>query len=77
MTAQAIRELLVQRPFQPFNVRLADGWYVRVDHHDWAIISPPGRTMVVYQKDGSFNIIDIMLVTDLELGPPAAPNPAP
>jgi hypothetical protein len=77
MTADPIRQLLVQRPFQPFTVHLADGRQVRVDHYDWAIISPPGRTMIVYQKDGSFNIIDIMLVTDLELGPPAAPNPAP
>jgi hypothetical protein len=77
MTAEQIRNLLIQRPFQPFVVHLADGRQVRVDHYDWTIISPNGRTMIVYQKDNSFNIVDIMLVTDLEVGPSAAPNPAP
>ena len=29
--------------------------------------SPSGRTMIVYQPDDSFNIVDLLLVTDLEV----------
>jgi len=31
------------------------------------MLSPSGRTLVVYQSDESMNIIDLLLVTDLEL----------
>jgi hypothetical protein len=31
--------------------------------------SPSGRTIIVYQPDDSFNVIDLLLVTDLEFKP--------
>ena len=31
--------------------------------------SPSGRTVVVYQPDDSLNIVDMLLVTDLEIKP--------
>jgi hypothetical protein len=37
-------------------------------HRDFIMPAPSGRTMIVYQSDDSFNIIDLLLVTDLELG---------
>jgi hypothetical protein len=33
--------------------------------------SPGGRPMSVYQPDGSLNVIDLLLVTDLEFKPVA------
>ena len=33
------------------------------------LISPSGRTVVVTQPDDTFNIIDLLLVTDLEIKP--------
>ena len=30
--------------------------------------SPTGRTAAIYQPDGSCNIVDLLLVTDLEIG---------
>jgi hypothetical protein len=55
-------------PFRKFTVHLADGRDVAVRHQEFLMLSPNGRTMVVYQPDGGFNIIDLLLVTDLELG---------
>ncbi len=31
-------------------------------------MSPSGRETIVYQPDDSFNIVDLLLVTDLEVG---------
>ena len=35
-------------------------------------MSPSGRTIIVYQPDDSSNIIDLLLVTDLEVKADAA-----
>ncbi len=75
MRVEEIRKLLTDRPFLPFDIHLAEGRHVNVHHHDFATISPGGRTMVAYGIDDSINIIDIMLVTSIEVGPP--PKPAP
>jgi hypothetical protein len=74
MTVEQFRNLLTARPFQPFIVHLPDGRAIPVIHHDFAIISPSGRTAIIYQRDDSFNIVDLMLVADLEVqrtSPPA------
>jgi hypothetical protein len=31
--------------------------------------APNGRTIIVYQPDSSFHVIDLLLVTDLEAKP--------
>ena len=36
------------------------------------MIGPQGRTFAVYQPDESLNIIDLYLVTDLEVRPEGA-----
>ena len=67
MTIQQLRELRNAQPFQPFVIHLADGRQVPVQHPEFIMWSPSGRTVVVYQADDSMNIIDLLLVTDLEL----------
>lgn len=67
MTIERIREMLGLRPFQPFVMHLADGREIAVQHQEFAALSPTGRTIVVYQPDDSMNIIDLLLVTDLEV----------
>jgi hypothetical protein len=49
-------------------IHLADGRQVKVVHPEFMTRSPSGRTIVVYQPDESLNIIDLLLVTDLEIG---------
>ena len=67
MTIDQFRQLRDAEPFQPFTIHLADGRNVPVHHPEFVAASPSGRTVIVYQPDDSFNIIDLLLVTDLEV----------
>jgi hypothetical protein len=67
MTIERLRELYNAEPFQPFIIHLADGREVPVHHRDFIMAVPSGRTIFVAQPDDSVNIIDLLLVTDLEL----------
>ncbi|MCZ7646304.1 MAG: hypothetical protein M5U26_13645 [Planctomycetota bacterium] len=67
MTVERIRQLYNARPFQPFIMHLADGRGIPVEHPEWMHISPNLRTVVVEQRTGTMNVIDLLLVTDLEI----------
>ncbi|MBM4046012.1 MAG: hypothetical protein FJ279_12920 [Planctomycetes bacterium] len=67
MTIEAIRQLYEATPFRPFVIHLADGRKVDVKHREFMAAAPSGRTIIVYQPDDSFNVIDLLLVTDLEV----------
>ena len=54
---------------QPFAIHLADGREIPVRHREFIMTVPSGRTIFVVQPDDSANIIDLLLVTDLELKP--------
>jgi len=69
MTIERIRELYNAQPFRPFIIHLADGRSVPVHHREFMMSVPSGRTIFVAQPDDSVNIIDLLLVTDLELAP--------
>jgi hypothetical protein len=72
MTIEQMRNVYDAHPFQPFLIHLADGRHIPVRHREFILPAPSGRTMIVYQPDDSFNIIDLLLVTDLEVGSIAA-----
>ena len=67
MTIGKVKELYEAQPFRPFTVCLADGRKIPVRHKEFVALSPSGRTMIVYQPDDSHDIIDILLVTSLEV----------
>jgi len=67
MTTDQLRNIWKAEPFQPFIIHLADGRQVKVVHPDFLSRSPSGRSIIVYQPDESFNVIDLLLVTDLEV----------
>ena len=67
MTTEEVRKLHQARPFQPFVIRIGDGQALPVDHPEFLSYSPNSRTMTVYSKDGSFEIVDLLLVTGLEV----------
>ena len=71
MTIERLREMYNAQPFRPFIIRLADGRRVPVRHREFIMTVPSGRTIVVCQPDDTLNIIDLLLVTDLELAPQA------
>lgn len=69
MTIERFRELLDAEPFRPFTIHLADGREVPVVHREFIARAPTGRTVAVFQPDDTLNIIDLLLVTDLEIKP--------
>jgi hypothetical protein len=73
-----LRKILRERPFKPFRVYTPDGTALSVWHPDWAYLSPDGRTLFVYERDYSFNMLDVPLIPRVEFdSPPELPEPSP
>jgi hypothetical protein len=66
MTLEQLQTAYSAEPFQPFVLHLADGRQMPVHHREFMATAPSGRTIIVYQPDDSWNVIDLLLVTDLE-----------
>jgi hypothetical protein len=71
MTIEQLRAADTAKPFRPFVIHLADGREIPVQHPEFILTVPSGRTIVVCQPDDTLNIIDLLLVTDLEIQPSA------
>ena len=69
MTTEALHKLHQARPFQPFALRLGDGQSLAIEHPEMLAYAPKHRTAVVYRKDGSFEVVDLLLATGLEVPP--------
>ena len=69
MTVEQIRKMHQGKPFQPFEIHLADGRSLPVDHPECLAIAPPGRTIGVGLNDGTIEIVDLLLVTSLKPRP--------
>lgn len=67
MQAKELQSIYRAQPFREFVMHLADGRSIRVPHPELMALSPTGRNAVVYTKDGAFEIIDVMLVTSIEV----------
>ena len=67
MTTEALSKLHKAQPFQPFVIRLGDGQALPVAHPEMLAYAPKQRTASVFFEDGSFEIIDLLLVTGLEV----------
>ncbi len=74
MTAEQLRAMREANPFRPFTIQLADGRTLDVPHRDFVSLSPSGRIFIVYQPNDAFNVVDLYLVTDLEVKAPANSN---
>jgi hypothetical protein len=66
MTGEAFRDQLKSQPFRPFLIKTADGDTFRVDHPDYALVSPHATEVVVYDKDNHFRLIAMNLIVSLE-----------
>jgi len=55
------------QPFKSFALRLTDGSLVSVPRPDFMVVSQAGRTAVVNTEGERFSIVDLGLVTAIEL----------
>jgi hypothetical protein len=67
MTIEQFRSTLNLQPFRPFTIRMADGRTFDVPHPDFVAQSPSGRTVVVFQTDDSYSLLDLLLMTEVEV----------
>ncbi len=72
MTFQQLRAAHRAAPFRPFNIHMADGRSLHVRHPDFLFIAPSGRTAFVFQEDDDYSVVDLLLMTELKFGQPAA-----
>ena len=66
MTAAELRGMLNAQPFRRFVVKTTDGDTHRVEHPDYALISPPKTEVVIYDKDGHFRHVAMNHIVSLE-----------
>ena len=72
MRTEDVRSTIRQAPFVPFEIRLADGTMIRVDHPEYAHLPAGQRTMTVYQRKGGVRLVDVGLILEIiqdELAP--------
>ena len=67
MTKDEVRERISAKPFKPFKVRVADRLEIDVPTADHVHLHPTGLTLFVHLDHGGTKIIDVALVTALEL----------
>jgi len=65
MTIEKIKAAYEARPFKPFTVHLADGRVMPVSHPEFMAMLPGGRNIFVALEDGSYHIIDLLLVVSI------------
>ena len=67
MSFDVIKGFIERAPFRAFDIHLNDGRNVRVHHREMFSAGPTGREFVVWNPDGSPNVIDLDSVTSIAL----------
>ena len=67
MNIKMLRALHEQRPFVPFTICLADGRTFNVPHNEFLALFPSGRAAIVMYEDDGFTLIDLLMVTALDV----------
>jgi hypothetical protein len=65
MTSETLTRLHQARPFQSFDIHLADGRALRVAHPELLAYAPGNRMAVLVGPKETFEHIDLLLVTSI------------
>ena len=76
MSETELRAEMRKQPFQEFDVKTADGATFRVFHPDYAMISPTGESVIIFERDGHYSVVNMNLVVSLEPVRPKATKKA-
>jgi len=67
MTVEELRSAYKAEPFMPFSICLADGREFHVPSQEYLMVPPEAsQTFVVAQPDGTFRVLDLLLVSSLD-----------
>lgn len=67
MTTELFRATLRRQPFRPFTIHMVDGRAFDVAHPDFVAQSQSGRTVIVFQPDESYSVLDLLLMSELQV----------
>jgi hypothetical protein len=67
MRIEEIRKVQRAQPFRPFVLHLADGREFQINHPEFLFLGHSERTAIVDDVDGSFEVIDPLLVTSVSV----------
>jgi hypothetical protein len=70
MTGDHLRRVLGQTPFVPFTMGLTGKTRVRVERPDWAVVSPDGQTLHVFDARGLHSAVSLAHVASITFDPP-------
>jgi len=76
MTIEQLNVAMHAIPFRPFTIRMADGRSFQVKHRDFISRSPSGRTVIVHGEGDSYRVLDLLLMTELEVHKTDQPDAA-
>jgi len=69
MTVERLQQVLNASPFRPFTIHLADGKTIPVVSREFVASSPSGRTIVVFDAEDRLDILDLLLITNVQVEP--------
>ncbi|HUY36480.1 MAG TPA: hypothetical protein VMV69_27335 [Pirellulales bacterium] len=72
MTTEQLQKLHQAQPFRPFDIHLADGRSLTVEHPELLSRSQSGRTIAVACPDDTIETVDLLLVVSLKPKPNGA-----
>jgi len=68
MTGEQLQKQMRIQPFKAFQLHLADGRTLKVDHPEFLLYVPGMRTCVVADLDGGgYDIVDLLLITSIRV----------
>lgn len=67
MTTDRFRGTLHQQPFRPFTIQMADGRLLDVVHPDFVAQSPSERTLILFQTDETYSVLDLALMSEFQV----------
>ena len=77
MSADELRKCIVASPFRPFTLNIADGRRIPVIGREFILVPPEkGRIVLVYQRNGEWDMIDAMLITGVSFESAANTSPS-
>jgi len=66
---EQLRTLHQARPFRAFAIHTADGRRFLIPHSEFLAYDPDGTMVVALRTDHTFSILDLELITELEVLP--------
>jgi hypothetical protein len=75
MAVSSIREAIAAQPFRPFTVRVADLRSYLIPHPEFVSFGPQNRSLVIWHADGGASIVDMLMITGIDLPPPSTAAP--